>query len=199
MTHSWLQRLIGPLFSGAGAAATLLAGAVALPLAAAEGQPRRTLVPMLFSQVPFDQSLTGRLLAAHNRERALFGAAPLQWDPNLAVAAASYGPMLSATGRLQHSTRANRPGQAENLWMGTRGAYPPEAMVGAWIDEKRSFRPGIFPNVSTSGNWQDVGHFTQLIWKRTTHVGCAVHRDARWDFLICRYSPKGNVDGRQVP
>ncbi len=72
-------------------------------------------------------------------------------------------------------------------------------MVGAWIGEKRYFRTGTFPNVSTSGNWQDVGHFPQLIWKGTTHVGCAVHRDARWDFLICRYSPKGNIDGRQIP
>ncbi len=140
-----------------------------------------------------------RLLATHNRERASYGSAPLRWDPKLAIAAASYGPALSAMGRLQHSSRVNRPGQAENLWMGTRGSYPPEAMVGAWIGEKRYFRPGIFPNVSSSANWQDVGHFTQLVWKETTYVGCAVHRDARWDYLICRYSPKGNVDGRPVP
>jgi hypothetical protein len=107
--------------------------------------------------------------------------------------------MPLAMGRLQHSSPANRPGPSENLWMGSRGAYPAEAMVGAWIGEKRYFRPGTFPHVSTTGNWQDVGHFTQVIWKRRTHVGCAVYRDERWDFLICRYSPKGNVDGRQVP
>ncbi len=147
----------------------------------------------------YGDSFEARLLATHNRERALFGSPPLIWDPKLAIAAASYGPGLSAMGRLQHSSRANRPGQSENLWMGTRGAYPAEAMVGAWIGEKRYFRTGTFPNVSTSENWQDVGHFTQLIWKGTTHVGCAVHRDARWDFLICRYSPKGNVDGRRIP
>jgi hypothetical protein len=147
----------------------------------------------------YGSSIETRLLATHNRERALFGAAPLQWDPALAAAAASYGPSLSAMGRLQHSSRANRPGQAENLWMGTRGAYQPEDMVGMWNDEKRFLRPGTFPFVSSTGKWQDVAHFTQVIWKGTTHVGCAVHRDARYDFLICRYSPKGNVDGRRVP
>ena len=153
----------------------------------------------LMHQASYGSTLEARLLASHNRERANFGAAPLKWDPNLAVAAASYGPSLSAMGRLQHSSRANRPGQAENLWMGTRGAYAPEAMVGTWNDEKRFLRPGTFPAVSSTGKWQDVAHFTQVIWKGTTHVGCAVHRDARYDFLICRYSPKGNIDGRQVP
>ena len=80
--------------------------------------------------------------------------------------------------------------------MGTRGAYTPEQMVGAWIAERAYYQPGVFPNVSRTGNWLDVSHYTQLIWKGTTHVGCAVHRARNWDYLICRYSPPGNVDGR---
>jgi hypothetical protein len=82
--------------------------------------------------------------------------------------------------------------------MGTRGAFAPEQMVGSWIEERQYFREGIFPNVSRTGNWLDVGHYSQLIWRGTTAVGCAVHRDARWEFLICRYSPKGNIDGKLV-
>lgn len=126
------------------------------------------------------------------------GVAPLRWDPSLAAAAASYGPVLARAGRLQHSPRATRPGQRENLWRGTRGAFSPEQMVSSWIGEKRAFRPGVFPDVSRTGDWNDVSHYTQLIWSGTTHVGCAVHRTARWDYLICRYSPPGNVDGRLV-
>ncbi|HWH22955.1 MAG TPA: CAP domain-containing protein, partial [Allosphingosinicella sp.] len=106
---------------------------------------------------------------------------------------------LGALGRMEHSPRAGRPGQSENLWMGTRGAYSPEAMVGDWASEKRWFRPGIFPNVSTTGNWLDVSHYTQMIWRTTTSVGCAIHSSRSYDFLICRYSPKGNQDGRRVP
>jgi hypothetical protein len=139
-----------------------------------------------------------RLLAMHNMERARIGVPLLQWDSRLAAAAASYGPVLERMGRLQHSPRATRPGQRENLWMGTRGAFSPEQMVGSWIAERRDFHPGVFPRVSRTGNWLDVAHYTQIVWRGTTHVGCAVHRGARWDFLICRYSPPGNADGRMV-
>src|SRR5688572_21104212 len=136
-----------------------------------------------------------RLLASHNSERARLNLPPLQWDPQLAASAAAYGPMLASIGRLQHSPRAMRPGQRENLWMGTRGFFSPEQMVGTWIGERNLFRPGIFPAVSRTGNWSDVSHYTQLIWAGTTRVGCAIHSTPRYDYLICRYSPPGNVDG----
>ncbi len=140
-----------------------------------------------------------RLLAAHNIERSRVHAPPLQWDPFLASAAASYGPALARTGRLQHSPRAGRPGQRENLWKGPRGIYSPEQMVGGWIAERAMFRPGVFPNVSTTGNWSDVSHYTQLIWKGTTRVGCAIQQASNWEYLICRYSPPGNIDGKYLP
>ena len=139
-----------------------------------------------------------RLLAAHNAERARLNLPSLRWDPQLAASAAAYGPMLARIGRMQHSPRSMRPGQRENLWMGTRGSYSPEQMVRTWVDERRMFRAGLFPHVSRTGNWNDVSHYTQLIWKGTTHVGCAIHSTGSWDYLICRYSPPGNVDGRYV-
>lgn len=143
--------------------------------------------------------LPARILAMHNRERAAVGAAPLAWDPALAAAAASYGPTLAGLGRLVHSPRDTRPGQRENLAMGSAGYYGPEALVGFWIDEKRHFSPGTFPNVSRTGYWKDVAHYTQMIWKGTTSVGCAMHVAGGRNYLICRYSPPGNADGRQVP
>jgi hypothetical protein len=141
---------------------------------------------------------SARLLAAHNRERARVGVAPLRWDPVLAAAAASYGPSLARAGGLRHSPRAVRIGQRENLWMGSRGAFSPEQMVGNWIAEKAYYRHGQFPNVSRTGNWADVAHYTQVVWRGTTHVGCAIHPTRNWDYLICRYSPPGNVDGRRA-
>ncbi|HET9638115.1 MAG TPA: CAP domain-containing protein [Allosphingosinicella sp.] len=143
--------------------------------------------------------LEERLLALHNRERRATGAAPLAWDPALAAAAASYGPALDRLGKLAHSPPATRLGQGENLWMGTSDAYSLEEMAGSWAEEKSLFRPGIFPTVSRSGNWSDVGHYTQMIWKGTNRIGCALHEGRKWDFLICRYSPPGNVVGQRVP
>jgi hypothetical protein len=162
------------------------------------------LASLLLSAVPAEgasfhaQSIASRILAVHNAERARIGARPLQWDQRLAASAAAYGPTLARLGRLQHSPRSIRPDQRENLWMGSRGAFSPEQMVGNWISERAFYRPGTFPYVSRTGRWDDVAHYTQLVWSGTTHVGCAIYSAARWDYLICRYSPPGNVDGRRV-
>jgi len=83
--------------------------------------------------------------------------------------------------------------------MGTRGVFSPEQMIGSWLMERSQFRPGIFPYVSRTGNWLTVAHYTQIVWPTTTRVGCAIHSSRSWDFLICRYSPPGNIDGRRVP
>ena len=138
-----------------------------------------------------------RLLAAHNRERALVGAPALQWDAQLAASAASYGPTLATLKRLVHSPRATRPGQRENLARGWHGTMSPEQLVELWSREKLLLRPGLFPAVSRTGQWEDVAHYTQMVWPTTTHVGCAIFA-ADWDYLICRYSPPGNIDGKPI-
>lgn len=43
----------------------------------------------------------------------------------------------------------------------------------------------------------DVGHFTQLVWKNTTTVGCgAANCDGIGWLLVCEYNPAGNVIGQ---
>ena len=143
----------------------------------------------------FDQ----RLLIAHNEERAAIGVPPLAWSPRLAQDAAAWGAELARTGVMEHSPDdpEDPEPQGENLWAGTRGYYGPEAMVGGWIAEKKDFKPGIFPDNSRTGNWDDVGHYTQVAWRTTGQVGCAVARGAEEDFLVCRYAEGGNVEGER--
>ena len=154
--------------------------------------------------------LAARLLAVHNYERALVGHAPLQWDPQLAASAASYGPVLASLRRLVHSPRETRPGQRENLAMANHGTLTPEQLTGLWSREKLLLQPGmsgsacpsqygcmLFPAGSRTGRWEDVAHYTQMVWPTTTRVGCAIFA-ADMDYLICRYSPPGNIDGKPV-
>lgn len=143
--------------------------------------------------------LAARILALHNRERAAVGAPLLSWDPALAASAVAYAAELDRLGRLVHSPRDRRLGQGENLWMGGRGAFGIDQMVGGWAAEKRHFRPGVFPDVSTTGNWSDVGHYTAMIWPTTERLGCGLYRGRQYDFLVCRYGPNGNIDGRRIP
>lgn len=139
--------------------------------------------PALFTQAMLDQ---------HNRARAEQGLPPLAWNPKLAAAASAYAAELAATGSFAHS---DDEGQGENLWMGTRNAYAYAEMVKHWVDEKKAFRRGIAPDLSTTGDWDDVGHYTQIVWKDTREVGCAVASDDADDYLVCRYYPAGNVEG----
>lgn len=162
-------------------------------LAAAAVAPAAGASNNVASQFP------ARILAAQNALRTQAGLPALVWDTRLGGAAANYAMALAFTNSFRHSDRSARQGTGENLWMGTRGAYSYEAMVGAWASERRFFVPGVFPAVSRSGNWEDVGHYTQIVWPTTTRVGCAVASNARADILVCRYSPAGNVDGRPVP
>jgi hypothetical protein len=143
-------------------------------------------------------SLQATLLKVHNLERQEVGLGPVAWDAQLAAAAAGYASELARKDHWGHSDWNTRVGQGENLWMGTRGAFNSHYMVGEWAAEKAAFRPGVFPNVSRTGSWSDVAHYTQMVWPSTNKVGCAVRSSARWDYLVCRYSGVGNVMGQRV-
>ncbi|KAG7090345.1 hypothetical protein E1B28_009465 [Marasmius oreades] len=81
----------------------------------------------------------------------------------------------------------------ENLAAGT-GAFNGVAGVKLWTNEAKDYNP---KNPQTS-------HFTQVVWKNTKEVGCAIKtcpnlfdskfRDAQ--FLVCEYNPPGNVIGQ---
>ena len=166
-----------------------------------------TLIPLVLAAPVAGSTLTippatavgMRIVSLHNQLRYAAGVQPIIWDRGLAAAADAYAAQLARTGRWGHSPQASRPGQGENLWMGTRGAFSVDEMVGAWASEGRLFRRGSFPAVSRSGNWEDVGHYTQMIWPGSTRVGCAIRSSHSNDYLVCRYSPAGNVFGAPVP
>jgi hypothetical protein len=133
------------------------------------------------------------MLRLQNAPRAALGLQPLHWDEKLASEARGYAEKLASNGRFEHS---HAPGVGENLWMGTALAFTYEDMVDSWISERRLYRSGTIPNVSLSGNWADVGHYTQIVWRSTTSVGCGLASGRRNEVLVCRYWPAGNVLGQ---
>lgn len=155
-------------------------------------------VPPLSASDERPNSFARQLLEAHNDARDDVGVPPMQWSQRLARQAQDWAEVLASEGRMRHTTQAQREGAGENLWMGAAGYYGADVMVGAFVDERRYFRAGTFPNVSTTGQWRDVGHYTQVIWRDTREVGCAVARGRDNDFLVCRYWPAGNTYDRPV-
>jgi len=169
---------------------TILAAALAALAAAPPATAQVTVAP--------SESVAERLLAGHNAERQRLGVKPLVWSAKLAEHAKKWAQALAVSDMMEHSTSAADGGEGENLWFGTKGDYTIEEMVGFFVDEGKLFKRGVFPDVSTSGRWTDVGHYTQLIWGDTREVGCALASNQRRDVLVCRYVPVGNIQGRPV-
>ncbi len=120
-------------------------------------------------------------LDKHNQLRAKHCVPPLAWSAQLAATAQQWANACD----FRHSNN----GLGENLAMGTSGAFPPDVQIQSWYDEmdKYDFAAGRF----ISG----TGHFTQVIWRSTTEVGCGVATCGGEDMLVCNYSPPGNFRG----
>jgi len=124
---------------------------------------------------------------AHNRVRAQHCAKPLAWSDKLAQIAQRWANALRDKGcAFAHSNGST----GENLAAGTSGTLDPEAVVKMWYDEVSAYR---FPN---GGFSMKTGHFTQVVWRGTTHVGCGRTQCKGMDIFVCEYDPPGNWEGQ---
>jgi len=165
-----------------------LAAVFSLPLMAAS--PEFTSEPWSdpAPQARTALKLEAAMMKGHNDARRAVNVAPLVWNDKLAKAATRYAAQMAKTGDFEHS--ADTPGVApegENLWMGTRNAFAYGNMIGAWVDERTDY-------VNGTGDFEATGHYTQVIWRGTTEMGCAVSQDPNYEYLVCRYFPAGNVE-----
>jgi uncharacterized protein YkwD len=170
--------------------ALLLIGLIVAPAGADRRASRQPLAPADFAR---------EVLRLHNEERVRMGAPALAWSDGLSADALFWARELARRGTLEHAPYRMRGGAGENLFAGTARAYALKTMIGAFIAERRDFVPGRFPDISRTGRWEDVGHYTQMIWAGTRQVGCAQASGGGRDVLVCRYWPAGNIIGDRVP
>ncbi len=157
--------------------------------------PVVAIAAVLTASASIADDFSAPILAAHNAERAAVSVPPLVWSDSLAADAAIWAKQLAATGKFGHSPPDVRKGEGESLWVGTAGGYSTAEMMSGWVAEKSSYRYGVFTNGTTDG--QVTGHYTQMIWKNSTAVGCAKASGGAYDVLVCRYSPAGNLTGEK--
>lgn len=161
--------------------------------------PERVVEPRIIEAPAPRGSLLLRqaMLAGHDRARDAIGVAPLAWSDTLAASARGYAETMARTGRFAHAVQSmGMDREGENLWMGTRGAYRFDEMIGHWVAERRDFANLPVPQSSRTGRWESVGHYAQIVWRGTTQVGCGFASNRTDDYLVCRYNPPGNVYGR---
>lgn len=128
------------------------------------------------------------MLDAHNRVRASVGVGPLVWSDKLASVAHGWAEQLAAEGRLHH--RAS-PRYGENLYLISGGRAAPNDVVGAWAAEEADY------DHPTNTCHATCGHYTQIVWRNTKSVGCAVARSRGIEVWVCEYSPPGNYVGQK--
>ena len=132
-------------------------------------------------------SLAYAMVGAHNAIRHRVGVPPLVWSPQLAAVAQNWANSLVASHRFGHS--GGRYG--ENIYAISGGLASPEEVVTAWAQEARGY------NVYNNSCIGVCGHYTQIVWRSTRGVGCAVASDAAREVWVCEYDPPGNVVGQR--
>jgi len=140
------------------------------------------------------QEFADACLYFHNKYRASVGAGPLKWNDDLAKGSAEWSIKIGNDGKLSHS---HGP-YGENTACGTTINHNLRELHALWGNEKQWYIPGRnFPDVSTTGDWHKVGHYTQVVWADTTEVGCGVTVNDGWAWLTCRYLGQGNIRGEK--
>jgi pathogenesis-related protein 1 len=134
---------------------------------------------------------------AHNDARATIPVPPLTWDPDLAAIAQAYAEKCV----FQHS---GHQGLGENL----AAYYPPghkaADAVEDWVGEKVDYD---YATNKCAPN-KVCGHYTQVVWKNSTRVGCGVATcnqnspfgpkyPGAWENWVCNYTPPGNYIGQK--
>lgn len=140
-----------------------------------------------------DSTISSAAVEAHNAERSKYGESDLEWDDALAKTAATW-----AAGCVFEHSGSKFGAIGENLAVGAGSGWSDKVEatkqgIKLWADESSKY----------TGDYSDAsGHWTQMVWKDTTKVGCAVQTcaagtifDAESSFLVCQYSPQGNILG----
>jgi Cysteine-rich secretory protein family len=142
-----------------------------------------------------DSAFIFTILQQHNTYRSALQLPDLVWSPALAADALTWARHLAEIDKGQHDQDIVGK-EGENLWWGTADAFQFGDMVDAWGAEKKLFRYGAFPDCRVN-RAAVVGHYTQIVWRNTQAVGCALVGNSKTDYLVCRYSPPGNFYGQK--
>jgi len=162
-----------------------------------------------FPAVAFGQGADGAtLLNAHNTHRDKHCVPRFQWSSELAASAQAWanGCHKDASGNFCHQNNCGTPTSfGENLSWGWRESNGQPVLPGqsaqdavdSWYNEIQAYNfstPAL--RLSPPAN----GHFTQVVWRGSTQIGCAratcpitTNQGFKPGTLwVCKYSPAGN-------
>jgi len=150
------------------------------------------------------------ITAYHNQIRAMVdtsgvtaGALPaLTWDDSLAATAAAW--VATCTDRDGDGLVDHNPDRStghptyvgENIYASSGTATARDAVVGGWAGESAHYHY----DANTCDAGAVCGHYTQLVWRATEKLGCAIATCRGLTFkstIVCDYGPGGNVNNQK--
>jgi uncharacterized protein YkwD len=138
-----------------------------------------------------------------NTARAAVGESPLTWNAIAAAVAQGWANECSFAHNPNASSQYDSMGGTGGLGENVAAGAPTESISGAdtsWINEEANYDHAT--NTCASGD--ECGHYTQIVWKSTTTVGCAQTScttnspfggSGPWVMSVCDFSPPGNYVG----
>ncbi|WP_342377182.1 CAP domain-containing protein [Myxococcus stipitatus] len=122
---------------------------------------------------------------------------PLVWSDAAARQAASWAKAC----KFEHNP--NRGDFGENLAAATPDMWGTAEVVKSWADEVVDYDH----TRNTCKKGKVCGHYTQVVWRKTTGVGCATVLCKKnspfgasfptWQLWVCNYTPPGNFVGQR--
>lgn len=149
-------------------------------------------------------SFRSTALSKHNAYRSIHRSPAMTLNNSVNSTAQTWADRLAYTGTFAHSSSAQRNGAGENLFVYYTTATSitsdnlAKGAIDSWYNEVKLY------NYAAPGFSAATGHFTQVVWKGSTLLGCGASKGTktlngtRYNafYVVCHYSPAGNVLGQ---
>lgn len=126
------------------------------------------------------------LVDGHNRERKVLGLKEMVWDCTLANFAQDW----ANQNIFGHSNTA----YGENMFVSSESTATVGSVIDRWLAERANWNN----TAGTCAAGKVCTHYTQMVWRTTTKIGCGVNRNAtgKWKaVLVCNYDPASLSSG----
>ncbi|CAK1366996.1 Cell wall protein PRY3 [Cercospora beticola] len=149
---------------------------------------------------------SARAVLHHNLHRSNHSATNVTWDDDLASSAKKVADLCI----FEHKMDVDGGNYGQNLAAGVPADNITSVITDLWYGGEVSLYPawGRNPSQSEMSNFVQWGHFTQLVWKNTTIIGCATTDCSSQGgvastggnvepyLTVCHYKGPGNYAGQ---
>lgn len=133
----------------------------------------------------------------HNEVRATVGVPPVVWDSQLAAIAEDWAAKCvdskAPAGLVDHNDARSQgyPTYVGENVFGASGNATARGAVDSWASERANY------DYATNSCASICGHYTQIVWRATTMIGCAKNTCSGLRYpstIVCNYGPGGNIN-----